>query len=360
MSAPRVLVVESLDAAGSDRSDLRGRCAALRARHAVVRGVTLVHRHDGPSPPVDAAIHASSTVAEWDTSPEGLTRLRAFAREGRFDLILIASAIPGGGPGARATAIGVPAWWWPTGLARSPGWGARLGLGRGASLPPLGHNGSRSEAGPPAGLSWSSAGERHAGRGRLTLWDGDYLLAPLPLDGEAGSRLLAAFADHSALASELDLVVLSEPQPGFEREARARGIGTRVHFVGPAPREAEWAWWAHASGAVLAGSGPVSGGLVLRGLVTGCPLVVAAREGPCATIGRWLAGHGCSPWLSAGGEDLAGTLARMLEREARASDAVARGRALAAQHDHDRLVSRLAAALPILVGEGAARRAAVA
>jgi hypothetical protein len=51
----------------------------------------------------------------------------------------------------------------------------------------------------------------------------------------------------------------------------------------------------------------------------------------------------------------------MLERGARASDAVARGRALAAQHDHGRLVKRLAAALPMLAGEGvASRRAAVA
>jgi len=168
---------------------------------------------------------------------------------------------------------------------------------------------------------------------------------------------LAAFAALSARASGLDLVVLAEPQPAFEREARARGIGTRVHFVGPAPRDAEWAWWAHASGAVLAGGGPISGGLVLRGLAAGCPMTAAGREGPCSILGRWLAGHGCTPWASASGADatdLAATLARMLERGTHGSEAVARGRALAAGQDRKGLAPRLAAVLPMLGGDAAA------
>lgn len=339
----RVLLVESLDAAGSDRADARERCAALRALHAVVRVAIVTPSRDGSRPPGSES-DAAAAVAECDDGPAGLSRLRAFAREGRFDRILVAAASPGGGPAARALPRDVPAAWWPTGVAPAPGLGARLGIGRGGRLPPLGSDRADADAAP--GLEWASVGPRPAGRRRLTLWDGEYLLAPLPLAGAAGSRLLAGFAGLDPSWCALDLVVLSEPQPGFEREARARGIAPRVHFVGRAPREAEWAWWSHAAGAVFAGAGAVSGGFVMRALDAGCPLAVLQSDAPGTAIRSWLARHGCLPPDPARGDaDPVGALEHLLERGALVAAAVARGRALAAGHGRERTADRLAAAL---------------
>jgi hypothetical protein len=200
------------------------------------------------------------------------------------------------------------------------------------------------DPGAPLGLAWSSVEGGRFARGRLTPWDGEYVLAPLPLAGDDGVRTLAAFAQAAARWTALDLIVLAEPHPAFEREARARGIGARVHFVGCAPREAEWAWWAHASAALLAGRGPLSGGLILRGLTAGCPLLVASPSGPCDVVAGWLTGHGCMPWAD-GGAAPGEALARILEREPSVDEAVTRGRALAARHDPTGLGLGLAPAL---------------
>lgn len=344
MTAPRVLLVESLDAAGSDRADARDRCAALRAlgtvvRIAIVSPVRQGTDGAGAEPPGEKGI-----LVECDDSPAGFAHLREFAREGRFDLVLLAAAAPGGGAAVRALPSGVPALWWPTGVSPPPGWGTRLGIGRPARLPRIGAEADGSSPVVAPGLAWSSVGARPAGRGRLTLWDGKYLLAPLPLAGEHGSRLLAAFAALDGEWCGIDLVVLSEPQPAFEREARARGIGPRVHFVGRAPREAEWAWWTHACGAVFAGTGPVSGGFVLRGLDAGCPVAVLQADGPGMAIRSWLERNGCL--APRPGEDPVARLTELLGRGPAVSEAVARGRALAVEHGWGRTTARLAAALP--------------
>ena len=348
VTAPRVLLIESLDAAGSDRADARERCSALRGLRAVVRVAILNPGRHGHDVGAAAAIASSSAFAEWDTSPAGLGELREFAREGHFDHILVAAAAHGGGAAVRALPRGAPASWWPTGVSPTPGWRARFGFGRPAGLPPL-VSASESDRDTHEGLAWSSVGPRPAGRGRLTLWDGNYLLSPLPLAGHDGSRLLAAFAGLRSEWSGLDLVVLSEPQPAFEREARARGIGARVHFVGQAPREAEGAWWAHAAGAVFAGAGAVSGGFVLRGLGVGCPMGVLQSGAPGTAIRTWLHRNGCLPRVPDGGDDDAVTmLGRLLGRGPVVTEAVARGRALAASHGWERTAKRLAAALPWL------------
>ena len=352
MSAPRVLLVESLDAAGGDRADARERCAVLRGLGAVVR-VAVVHvGTSAPGTGAEEAIAASGAFAEWDDRPAGLSRLREFAREGRFDMILIAAASSEGAV-PRTLRIGIPVHWWPTGLSPAPGWGARLSLGRGPVLTALA-GGPEAESDPPSGFAWSAVGARPAGRGRLTLWDGEYLLSPLPLAGEGGRRLLQAFAALDEEWCGLDLVVLSEPQPAFEREARARGVGPRVHFVGRAPREAEWAWWAHARAAVIGGAGAVSGGFLLRGLSVGCPMMVMRPDATGATIDAWLERRGALCRAAAG--DDAATLARMLAGGPAIEAAIARGRSLAAEHDNGRLALRLAAALPMLAGRGAERR----
>lgn len=353
-NAPRVLLVESLDAAGSDRADARDRCAGLRALRAVVR-VAVIHA-DGAPPVIGAeqAIATPGAFAEWDASPAGLAQLREFAREGRFDVVLVAAANTGGGHAARALPDGLPVHWWPTGLASAPGWGARLGFGRGGRHPALASPSSSGDAATPAGLAWSSVGARPAGRGRLTLWDGEYLLAPLPLSGESGSRLLAAFAALDGEWCGLDLVVLAEPQPSFEREARARGIGPRVHFVGRAPREAEWAWWMHARAAVIGGGGAVAGGLLLRGLEAGCPMMVVRSDPTGMAIAGWLERH-ASRVSPRAGEVTGDTLARLLGRDAAVENVRAQGRALAAEHDWNRLAARLAVAIPALAGSAPVR-----
>jgi len=354
-----VLLIESLDAAGSDGADARERCSALRGLHAVVRVAILNPGRRGTDVGSAAAIASSSAFAEWDTGPAGLAQLREFAREGRFDHILIAAAAHGGGAAVRALPKGLPASWWPTGVSPAPGWRARFGFGHPVGLPPLVSGPDGSDRNPPGGLAWSSVGPRPAGRGRLTLWDGKYLLAPLALAGHAGSRLLAAFAGLGSEWSGLDLVVLSEPQPAFEREARTRGIGARVHFVGPAPREAEAAWWAHASGAVFAGAGAVSGGFVLRGLNAGCPMGVLQSGAAGTAIRTWLEGNGCLPRGPKGADgDADAMLVRLLGRGPVVTEAVARGRALAAEHGWERTAARLTAALPWLTAAAARPRTA--
>ena len=350
LGTSRVLLVESLDASGSDRADARDRCAALRALRAVVRVAVLHADGAGQGVGAQAAISTPGAFAEWDSGPAGLARLREFAREGRFDLILVAAAASGGGAAARALGHDVPIHWWPTGFSPAPGWSARLKLGRGASLPALPHHAAGADRDTPPALWWSSVSARPAGRGRLTLWDGEYLLSPLALAGEGGSRLLESFAALDGEWCGLDLVVLSEPQPAFERHARALGIGPRVHFVGRAPREAEWAWWSHARGAVVGGAGAVSGGFLLRGLKAGCPIMVLRPDGTGAAIAAWLARHG-SLCGAADGDPVA-ALARLLARGVAVEETIARGRALAAEHDWARLADRLAAALPALLGAG--------
>lgn len=358
MSSPRVLLVESLDAAGGDRADARERCAVLRGLGAVVR-VAVVHA-GGAAPGIEAqaAMATSGAFAEWDDRPAGLARLREFAREGRFDAILVAAAAGGGGAVARALRTEAPVHWWPTGLSPAPGWGERLALGRGPALPVLAGGAAAADTDTPTGFAWSSVSARPAGRGRLTLWDGEYLLSPLPLAGEGGRRLLQAFAALDEEWCGLDLVVLSDPQPAFEREARARGVAPRVHFVGPAPREAEWAWWAHARGAVIGGGGAVSGGFLLRGLSVGCPMMVLRPDATGAAIDAWLERRGALCRATAGGDEA--TLARLLARGDAVEASIARGRTLAAEHDGGRLAVKLAAALPMLAGRGAERRRAAA
>ena len=358
-AAPRVLLIESLDAAGSDRADARERCSVLRGLRAVVRVAILNPGWHGPGVGSAAAIASSSAFAEWDSGPAGRARLREFAQEGRFDHVLIAAAAHGGGAAVRALPKGVSASWWPTGISPAPGWRARLGLGHPIGLPPLVAGTDGTDRDPPGGLAWSSVGPAPAGRARLTLWDGKNLMAPLALAGHDGLRLLAAFAELGSEWSGLDLVVLSEPQPAFEREARARGIGARVHFVGRAPREAEGAWWAHASGAVFAGAGAVAGGFVLRGLNAGCPIAVLQSDGPGTAIRTWLGRNGCLPREADGGKgDAVAVLTRLLGRGPVVTEAVARGRALAAAHGWDRTAARLTAALPWLTAAAVRPRTA--
>jgi hypothetical protein len=341
-----VLLIEVLDAAGSDATDAGEHCAVLQAARIGARAATLSPGDRSGSPGRERA--NSSAIPAFGDRGADHAALRDFARHGRFDLALVAAASPDAGGAARALSRTLPTRWWPTGLAPARGWRSRLAFaGPGAgerAMVPTDLGGDGADTGAPAGLAWSSVDGGRFARGRLTLWDGEYALAPLPLAGDQGVRTLAAFAGAAARWTALDLIVLAEPQPAFEREARARGIGARVHFVGRPPREAEWAWWAHASAALLAGRGPLSGGLILRGLTAGCPLLVPSMSGPCGAVAGWLAGHGCTPWAG-GGAALGEALAQILERGPTVGEAVTRGHELAARHDPTRLGRRLAPAL---------------
>lgn len=345
MSAPRVLLLEVLDAIGSATTDAREHCAVLQAARMGVQAATLSPGDRNGSVGSETGKAAAAFPAFGDGRADHAA-LRDFARRGRFDLALVAAASPGGGRAAHTLSRTLPTRWWPTGLTAARGWRSPwvfAGSGVRAMVPAdLADDGPGPRA--PAGLAWSSVEGGRLARGRLTPWDGEYVLAPLPLAGDDGVRTLAGFAQAAARWSALDLIVLAEPQPAFEREARVRGIGARVHFVGRAPREAEWAWWSHASAALLAGRGPVSGGLILRGLTAGCPLLVASASGPCDAVAGWLTEHGCMPWADTGSAPGEG-LAQILERGPSVDQAVTRGRTLAARHDPTRLGQGLAPAL---------------
>ncbi|MEK7330888.1 MAG: hypothetical protein AAB290_04840 [Candidatus Eisenbacteria bacterium] len=64
MSAPRVLLIEALDAAGSDAADAREHCAVLRAAGTRVRGVTLTPaERSGPAEPQAGGISSIAVAA---------------------------------------------------------------------------------------------------------------------------------------------------------------------------------------------------------------------------------------------------------------------------------------------------------
>jgi hypothetical protein len=353
MSAPRILLVEDLDAAGATPADSRERVGALRDAGLVVRVMGLGGRGE----------------MERDDDPRA-------AQPATFDLVLLASAVPGGGRAAPRLPRQVRALWWPTGFATAPGWlerfvspgRARASLGdpRGRERATLHGFGPASEATDPAlaDLLWVTRETRQPPR-PLPLWDGDYVLAPAGLRGPDAATTLAAFARVAAERSELDLVMLADPDPELERRAAGAGLAARVHCVGAATRDAEWAWWRQASAALIAGAAPCSAGLLLRGLDAGCPLVALdgssafgsrSRQAPGA--GGWLASHRSAVAVAHDVEALAAGLVAALERGHAIEQVVARGRALAARHDAETLTRRLIARLaPELGGAWQAPRA---
>jgi hypothetical protein len=338
-----VLLVEVLDGAGSDVADASERSALLLAAGARPRAALLAAANGNhPEDVRHAAGRAGlAPIVRFGAGRADLEALRSMTGHGRFDLALVAAAGPVGAKVARALSPIVATRGWPTGVAPVSGWITRLGRvgsGGGTDLPA-----DADETRTPAGIAWSSVDCGRL-RGRPTLWDGEYVLAPLAPSGDDGAEMIAAFAHAARRRPSLDLVVLAEQQPTLEREARAHGIAARVHCVGPAPREAEWTWWSHASVALLGARGPLSGGLVLRGLAAGCPLLVT-WEGSARVVATWLERAGCAPWSRGGAGTWARALADVLERGPAVEAARARGRALAAAHEPAHMAPRLAAAL---------------
>jgi len=252
----------------------------------------------------------------------GAEMVRRAAEAGRADGVIWASASAGGGEAARALSLRLPAWWWPTGwaVARAPG-----------PLPML-----AAELEPCDACVIES--ERPKGA-RLSLWDGPYALAASPLRPADADHLFDGFARASDRRDEVDLVVLDHPDPELESRAREAGILQRVHFVGPAPREAEQAWLQHARVAFVALQRPLAAGLVMRALGAGCPLLPV---GPAAEpVRAWLGDHGAA-WAKPERARLAwDSVAAALARTPAVETAVTRGRALAAACTGERLAARI-------------------
>lgn len=329
---PRVLLVDQLDAAGAAPEDARARALALR-RAGFDAETLLLEGGEGDDlqyGPRDAG-PGLGRIEPDGASPAAIeARLRAR----RPACVVWASAAPGGGPLARAAARVAPAHWWPTGHAPA---GAPAG-----PLAPL------AGFAPPDGGTPPDA--PRTPRVRLSLWDGPYVLVAAPLAERGADEVLTAFA-RVASETDTDLVVLGRPGPALESLARGHGLGPRVHFVGPAPRDAEAAWLACAACVLVPGDAPVSGGLLVRALALGVVPVPAGEA--AAPIGAWLA-SACGACVRPRGADaLAGALSAALAGGATARLARERARAAAAALGSRDLPARLAAALG-----GPARRAA--
>jgi hypothetical protein len=343
MTAPRVFLIESLDAAGTALADARARLEALECAGFSARAVAvdLGPEHVLRREEVEGGRGRVALIRERG-------QLLAALAASRAELVLVASAERGGGIAARWLTPGLTARWWPTGIHPRDNAEAAVRRPGDAALPCLtgAHAGEALDPGPTAGLDWSVLDGPRAKRARLSLWDGDYVLVPAPLTGRAGEETLRAFAAVAKDRTALDLVVLAHPQLEFAEFARRLGMGARVHFAGPAPREAEFAWTAAASAAVLGTAEPISGGLVLRALGSGCPLLPAGPDGASRLLRGWLERRGllaAAPDALPGGAAL--ELERMLERDTAVEQALARGQAIAALQRVDVFAPRLAAAL---------------
>jgi hypothetical protein len=330
MSAPRAWLIEALDGAGAAPEDVRLHARALEHAGWDVRAFVAGASGLEPLPPDRVAARRESAGVSSIAPP----------RE-RPDLAIAASVHAGGGAAARHLPRGAAWAWWPTGLATPARW--RIGrnpapLAFGSAAPGCaGLEGSTSDAAPR--------------KRAVPLWDGEVVVVPAALERRAGAAIVRAFADAAADRGGLDLVVLSEPQPAFATLAREAGIGPRLHFAGAATREAEHAWLSSAAALVVDGDAPLSGGLVLRALKRGVPVVPAGGGGTAEILRAWLAGRGCLP---VGADGLEASLGWAIERGAEAARAQSQGRALAAEHDLAALAGRLGAAL----GQSEGRRAA--
>lgn len=323
----RVLLVEQVDATGGAPADARERVAALREAGCTVETIVLDGSGGDDLQFATRERDAGSGIEILTPDSAGLDALAHRVRTARIARVLWASAAPGGGEAAHALPRGMDAWWWPAGHAPQDTIRGPL-----PALPGFAPPGDGSASEPVRTL-----------RNRLSLWDGPFVLVPAPPSEETARGILDAFAQAADGRDEVDLVVLDHPRRRLESLANARGVGLRVHFVGPAPREAEYAWLSTAALALVPGDAPLSGGLLLRALGLGsAPVAVGEAAAP---IGDWFESLGCA-WARPGdAEGVAEAIERALDRDDSVQRARERGREAARRFDVASLASRLALAL---------------
>lgn len=324
MATPRLLLVEHLDAVGSSLHDVRTRALVLRDLGFDVRMAALAA--EGESDLQHGSHERRQTGIERFDEHGGADHVRRLAESLNAEAVVWASAAIGGGDAASALAARTPAWWWPTGwsAARAPG-----------PLPML-----APELDPGDACVLETERPRGA---RLSLWDGPYALVASPLRPADAEHLFDGFARAADKRDEVDLVVLDHPEAELEALARGAGIAQRVHFVGPAPREAEWAWLQHARLAFVGLQRSLAAGLALRALALGCPVLPVGAAGE--PVRAWLAARGAA-WAKPDRARLAwDTVAAALARTPAVETAVARGRAAAVACTTASLAERFAPAL---------------
>ena len=339
MTNGRILLLDVLDATGSDIGDARDRAALLRAAGARVTALTIGHHLDAEA----KGLGRDSLVAE--PGAPALRAARLLATSARFDHAIVAGAEPRGGAVGRSLPPELPASWWPTGVAPGGGWLGRLARSLGGRELPALFGAPTSDSTTVPALAGCSVDPPASRRATLPLWDGEIVLAPEGFAEPHGPLVWSAFAELAEEWSELDLVTWSHPRPADEVLARRLGAASRVHPVGPPPRMAEWAWWLQARAVVLTGSGPLSGGLVLRALVTGCPILFVGDEEGFGGLARDLRERGCAWLVTRDARVIAAELGLLLRRGPEVLAAIERGRIVAAHHDRPALERRLAAAL---------------
>ena len=331
MPSDGTLLIELLDAVGAAREDARARVRALAL--AGIGATAIVLDPDAEGPPDNTG--RCSHVAHLE---DALALVRRWSAASPRERVIIASAGAEGGALAARLDRGLDVCWWPTAIG--------TGDARGRSRPPQGLPlFERLTTGVAAALDATAIEPLCHARGRLPLWDGDYLLSAAPLDGAAGAQVLESFAELADDWSGIDLVVLADPDPAGERLARERGVGMRVHYAGRSPREAEMSWLSSAAAVVLATRQPVASSLVMRTLACGAPLLALGSDHASTALAAWLARAGCVP--PAGSRaTIEEILTRALERDAEWEQAVTRGRALASSHGVESCAARLRASHP--------------
>lgn len=324
----RAVFLENLDSVGAAESDADMHATALRAAgwtvHAAVVG-------EAPAAADSLCLVARARLARFTRDAAGRKEVRELVAHARPDAVFVASGAPGGGEVADWLPVGSPAWWWPTAFLP--------GSARGGALEPL----VPEFALDPTALSVGSL--PRAGRGSLALWDGDFVISPGPLSGTAGRIALEAFAALDDSWSSVEFVVLAHPQAEFEDCARALGIGPRLHFAGPAQREAEHSWLLSTSAVLIAGDEPLAGGAVLRALASGAPVLTIGTGGVPARVASTLASLGCAPAPAEDADRAAVALVDALERTDPVERRSAAGREVAGAFSLSALTTRLSNAI---------------
>lgn len=337
IGAPRVLLLEALDSVGGDAADARERAAWLERAGATVVPLAVSR---------DAVSERSNGTPVFQAGPALRDQLRAATTGSRFDRAVVASATAGGGALARLMPRDTPSYWWPTGLATASAADPLARLvdrltGR-RELPSMweGSEALADQAADP--LGGAANVNRDATRPCLPLWDGDVVVVPEGFAGPGGRAVLEAFADLADDRSGVDLVAWTDAPVEGESYARRLGIEGRVHHVGSPSRLAEWAWWKHSQVVILTGARPISRGLLLRALASGCPVLAVAHDREFASAASWLSRQGCARVVEAERRTVASALEAMLERGGEVDTQIARARSLSATRTRETLHLALA------------------